>query len=216
MLDDELTPTERAVLLVLMTEQREIGNTELFERYGFKISQAVRERLEGMKLLDVRKSGSAFLHQVNDDGWARGGTELRADFAVPARPPKVQVAAWKALALATGRYLDVTGTKPSDFFAPQQASVESVAPPTADLESRIRDAYRQVAQRPNQSVALSKLRRHLDGTDPVEVDKTLVRMFADGLINLTPGANQKERREADEQAAVRTGGETKHFVSMET
>ncbi|GID27562.1 hypothetical protein [Paractinoplanes brasiliensis] len=215
--DNELTSNERAVLLVLMSEGRQVSNTELAERYGFRIPAAIRDRLKDLGLLDVVRSGSAYLHEVSDPGWKRGGTELLADFEVPARPPKMQVAAWKALAHAAGRYLAAAGVTPSEFFSAQPAvateTVNDEKP--ADLEGRIRAAYQKIADRPNQSVPLSDLREQINGAPVSLLNQTLVKMYAEGLINLTPGADQKSRRKIDEQAAVRAGGEAKHFLSME-
>jgi hypothetical protein len=212
----ELTPVERAVLLVLMAEGRAVGNTELSEKHGFKIDRATRDGMG--KLLDVTRVGSAYMHQVSEPGWARGGAELAADFEVPARPTKAQVAAWKALAKVVKRYLDATGMKPSEFFDPQPASgihADTHEPASAGLQSHVQDAYRDIAEYPRQSVALSELRARLDGFDKAEIDAALVEMFSRRLISLTPGANQKTRTKAVERAAVEAGGELKHYMSME-
>ena len=213
---DQLTPNERAMLLVLITEGREIGNAELFEQYGFKVTAPVREHLSALGLVQVSRHGRAYLHEVTDQGWARAGAVLGADFEIPARPTRVQVAAWKALAGVTARYLAATGTRPSAFFAPQ-ASEDEPEPgtdSTEDLDGQIRDAYWKISERPHQRVPLADLRLHLDGADPDAVSAALLRMFADGRINLTPGADQKSRRRIDDRASVRAGGEAKHFVSM--
>ena len=53
-------------MLVLMAEGREVGNTELFDKYGFRIPAPVRALLGELGLLTERREGSArLLHPWN-------------------------------------------------------------------------------------------------------------------------------------------------------
>src|SRR4029453_3598099 len=71
MTDDGLTPSESAILLLLMAEAREISNTELKERYKVTLDGQSRRRLNHLRDGATRKVGRAFAHQLNDKGWVR-------------------------------------------------------------------------------------------------------------------------------------------------
>jgi chromosome segregation and condensation protein ScpB len=67
---DQLTLRERATLLALMAEARELTNAELREIAGFTLDGRPRRRLNEQKLVTSRKLGRSFTHELTDDGWS--------------------------------------------------------------------------------------------------------------------------------------------------
>ena len=57
---DELSAKERAVLFALMGEAREVSNSELAERAGFRLDGKERRKLNDLKLVASRKAGRTF------------------------------------------------------------------------------------------------------------------------------------------------------------
>jgi hypothetical protein len=78
----------------------------------------------------------------------------------------------------------------------------------------IAEAYEELAPAPGEFVSIRALREALGGRVP-DLDRTLVGMYQDGTINLTPQENQFALTAADRAAAVRCGGEDKHRMSWE-
>lgn len=66
---EDLSAKERAVLFALMSQAREISNPELEERAGFRLDGKERRRLNRSKLVDSRKAGRAYAHELTDAGW---------------------------------------------------------------------------------------------------------------------------------------------------
>src|ERR1700761_7176458 len=69
MQSDDLSVKERAVLFALMAEARELSNSELFERAGFRLDGKERRTLNDRKLVDSRRVGRGYAHELTDAGW---------------------------------------------------------------------------------------------------------------------------------------------------
>ena len=61
---EDLSVKERAVLFTLMGEAREVSNSELAERAGFRLDGKERRRLNDRKLVDSRKVGRTYAHEL--------------------------------------------------------------------------------------------------------------------------------------------------------
>ncbi|GAB3134392.1 hypothetical protein [Microbispora hainanensis] len=91
-------------------------------------------------------------------------------------------------------------------------------PPTArvpaseDIETLIRKAYAQLADRPNAWVSLTRLRPLLSDVPRDEVDAALRRMIALPDVRLVPWESQKSLSQADRDAAVVIGDQPKHRI----
>lgn len=204
---DELSGTEQAVLLVLMSEARPIPNPEL-ERLGPKLDRSSRERLNRLNLVDTTP-GRPLVHELTDTGWAVCRSMFGAD--VPARTSGQGRALYTVLR-ALGRYFDGADLRPADVFLPPDEPV-AVTPQT--LEDRIRDGYRRLAARPGGWVALARLRAELPDVDRHELDDALVRMYQITGVSLIPEENQKTLTPDDRAAAVRIGNQPKHLIAIE-
>ncbi|MDF2830217.1 MAG: hypothetical protein K0R01_3500, partial [Mycobacterium sp.] len=127
---------------------------------------------------------------------------------------------------ALGRYLDHADLALADVFAPADeaavsVSTEAVEPDRegtggADVEDRIRTAYRQLARRPGSWVGLVKVRSALPDVSRDELDTALLRLYQAPGVSLIPEENQKTLTDADRSAAVRIGNKDNHLIAIES
>lgn len=87
-----------------------------------------------------------------------------------------------------------------------------------ELENAIRAAYRDLGGRPggNDWVAIADIRDRLgEQYNRHEVDDALRRLEREPGNNIVPQSNQKALTQADRDAAVRIGGQDKHFITID-
>lgn len=237
MASESLTVSEVGILLALMAEAREVSNPELQAGYGLKLDGASRRKLNDLKLVESEKQGRAFVHLLADGGWARCRDELAAP-----RPNGGHKVLYALLA-SLNRYLDRENLALADIFQPaslpgnpaslpgnEAVSVKEATPangtasghepasptaPTADLEQRIRDAYRQLAGRPGDWVSLTTLRPLLAGTTKADVDAALLMLERQRQVTIAPQENQKALTQEDRAAALMIGGQGNHMLAIE-
>ncbi len=195
---DQLTLRERATLLALMAEARELTNAELRAVAGFALDGVPRRRLNEQKLVTSRKVGRGFAHELTDDGWAWCREELTAT-----RPDRAGYGGGALYALLAGveRYLARSGLQLSDAFQP-------------DVEKQVRGAYLQLA-RPGSWVALAALREQLPDVPRAAVDTELERLAATPGVHVRAASDQKALTDADHAAAVHFGGDDRHLLMIE-
>ena len=70
-------------MIALMALNKETPNAELNRRYGLDVKKRTREKLNQDGLLQSRKLGRGFAHELTDAGWAWVVAEL--DEKVPPR-----------------------------------------------------------------------------------------------------------------------------------
>ncbi|WP_229812037.1 hypothetical protein [Streptosporangium pseudovulgare] len=218
-----------AVLVVLMAETDGISNPELKERYGLKLDGGSRTKLNGLKLVESRKQGRAFVHTLTDAGWARMAEMIETGIPVPSGSAGAMS---RALLAGLRRFLSRTGQRPADFFHPGSDAVPDMAPDTApgtveeaaasagpppaeaDVTERIRAAYTELAPRPGARVGLARLRPLLGGFTRDEVDRALKGMIHLPEVSIVPENNQKTLTPEDRAAAVVIGDQDKHLISI--
>ncbi|WP_041782519.1 hypothetical protein [Mycolicibacterium chubuense] len=197
----ELTGTERAVLLVLMTESRPVSNPELAV-LGPALDKPGRDKLNRLGLIESDRVQGRFVHELTDRGW-----RLCRDI-VDAGPPPRSTGPAKTLYTvlgSLGRYLQREQLSLADLFWP--AAEETV-------EDRVRAAYTRLAPRPGGWVRLSRLRAELD--DPRgDVDSALTALHGSRGISVIPEEDQKELTAEDRAAAVVIGDRPKHLIAIE-
>lgn len=217
MTDKPLEPSQKAFLMLLMAEAREVSNTELTERYGVSLTGKDSRVLVDQKLATVRKSGRANAHELTDLGWVRCRQELTAEYIKATGPA---FPALHALLGAVDRYLDRADLSLAQLFTASPAPevvepVLSVKPDArVDVAKRIRSAYKKLRTASNEWVSMADLRAGLAGIPAAKVDATLTRLAKAGTIRLIPEENQKTLTEADRAAAVKVAGEDKHLLSI--
>ena len=195
---DQLTVPERAALLALMAEARELTNAELHAVAGFTLTGEPRRRLVERKLVTSRRVGRSYAHELTDDGWAWCTEEL--DAGPPARAGSLGGALYALLA-GLKRHV-ARGGQLYEIFQP-------------DVEKMIRNAYAELAKRPGDWVGLADLRERLAGVARADLDAELERMATIPGVYVQAGADQKSLTAADHAAAARFGGDDRHFLMIE-
>lgn len=221
MADDDLTPTECAVLIALMAEAREIYNPELKALYGIDLSGESCRKLNRLGLVATRKVGRGNAHQLDDKGWVMVHEDL--DFASPrAKAIGGALAALhrnlrdRVLPRCGPRFGGMFGRGNAETPVPQTPAPRKPdpEPSAADVEGRIRAAYAELAGEPGAWVSLTRLRPRLSDVPRTEFDEALRRLNRHADVNIIPESNQKMLADADRDAAVRIGEQDKHLLAI--
>jgi hypothetical protein len=206
---DRLGHKQTASMLALMVLAREVSNPELRTIVGFSIDGKVRVELNELRFVASRMQGRCYVHELTDQGWAWCADELGQTTAPPPSPRSTLVTVMYTIFGGLDEYLRREKLRLADVFAP---SVELTA---AEIESRIRAAYRKLAPSPRDWVGLVDLRPLLGDAPTQEVDAVLKELSRIGQVHLVPESNRKTLTPADHDAAVRIGGEDSHLLSIE-
>lgn len=211
--EDDLTPSESAILIVLMAEAREILNTELKERYRIDVYKNYRDKLNRLRLVASRKSGNTWAHQLDDRGWVRVQSDLNFD------SPRARALGGALVALQVNlRDRVLTRGDYSSFselFSQSDIRVSSSAPDAeANLRVRIRNAYAALASEPGAWVSMTRLRPFFGDVPVSELDDALRKLHREPDVNIAPESNQKMLTAADVEAALHVGGQDKHLLAI--
>jgi hypothetical protein len=205
---EDFSVKERAVLFALMGEAREVSNSELAERAGFRLDGKERRRLNDRKLVDSRKVGRTYAHELTDAGWDWCATHLSE--GPRGRASSMEGALYTVLG-GLARYLEYSEQSLADVF--QQRAPEAPEKPS-DIAVLLRAAYLRLASEPGKFVKLRELRAELSDVSRSEFDSSLEGMYRAQQVNLVPQSNQQALTQADRESALRVGGEAKHMISI--
>jgi hypothetical protein len=214
----DLTGTEMIVLLVLMAEGRGLTNTEIKE-HGPELKAPNRRKLNTLGLIDSDTSKVPHRHSLADRGWATCNDLLGTT------PPAGTTPQGKALftvLAGLGRHFRRSNLRLADVFLPSEDSVEpdpvtssSSEQTTADVETRVVDAYRALAAKPGAWIQLTALRSQLRDVGRADLDGVLRALYSRPGFRLIPEENRKSLTADDRAAAVSIGNQDKHLISME-
>jgi hypothetical protein len=205
---EDLSVKERAVLFALMGQAREVSNSELAERAGFRLDGKERRRLNDRKLVDSRKVGRAYAHELTDAGWDWCATQLSE--GPQGRASSMEGALYAVLG-GLARYLEYSEQSLADVFQQRDQKAPEKA---ADIAELIRAAYLRLASEPGKFLKLRELRAELSDVPRGELDSSLEGMYRAQQANLIPQSNQQALTQADRASALRIGGEAKHMISI--
>lgn len=213
---NELSGVEQAVLLVLMAENRPVPNPEL-EKLGPALKKSYRDRLRDKKLIDVTP-GVPMKLELIDDGW-----ELCRQL-IGTEPPagvRGQNKALYTLMKALHRYFDREELELSEVFNtraddPGKAVTPTPAPADTDLQTRVRSAYRKLADEPGSLVGLARVRAELADVPRRDLDAALVKLNRERGVSLLPQEDQKLLTDDDRAAALRIGVKDNHLIAIES
>ncbi|WP_284742788.1 hypothetical protein [Amycolatopsis sp. RTGN1] len=210
MADPHLTLPERSALLALMTLIREASNANLTDELGIKIKKEERQHLVELGYIKAWQTGRyrAWVHELTDEGWRRCGDELGSP--TPKGAPKATRLQY-SLTRRFAAFMARSDLRIADIFVLDD---ESTAP-VADITDRIRAAYTELATAPGAGVSLTRLRRAFADVARSDLDAALLRLALEPSVRLNPEFNQKTLTPADRAAALRTGGEDVHLLSIE-
>ncbi|GAA3861513.1 hypothetical protein GCM10022243_29580 [Saccharothrix violaceirubra] len=195
MSDDRLTAQERATLLVLLAEARELTNADLRAVAGLSLDGASRRRLNDLDLVTSTKVGRAYVHELTDRGAVRCAEEFGAE-----RPARSGYASATLYAVLAGlrRWLDDTDHAVADLFRP-------------DLARRVLDAHRAVTGA-HGPVRLADLRDRLADVPRADLDRVLDALARRAGVHLWAEADQKTLTDRDRDAALVLGGSARHVL----
>jgi hypothetical protein len=208
---EDLSVKERAVLFALLGEACEVTNPQLAERAGFRLDGKERRKLNDLKLVDSRRTGRTYTHELTDAGWHWCAMELSA--GLRGKATSMEGALYAVLG-GLARHLDDTGQSLADIFRRRSADEAVSSPQGEDVEKLVMDAYRDLAAEPGEFVKLRELRDRLPVIARPDLDVALERLYRAQRVNLIPQANQQALTDADRHSALRVGGEFKHLISV--
>jgi len=209
MTEKRLGHKQTAAMFTLMTLARAVSNPELKDLVGFTIDGDVRKSLNDAHLVESRKEGRRFVHELTDDGWAWCDRELAAGSPPPPSPRSLLAVTLYLMASGFSQYLRRENVAVANVFAPR------VDMTPGEIESRVRTAYQKLARSSQDWVGLVDLRPMLGDAPKADVDAVLKELSRTGQAHLVPEPNRKVLTAADHAAAVRVGGEDNHLISIE-
>ncbi|GIH02726.1 hypothetical protein Rhe02_07930 [Rhizocola hellebori] len=207
-------PARQALLALLLFGAEAATNTALHERFALKIAKDAREQLVSTKLITAHQGkGGAFFHTLTDKGRDRATEELATQ--APAGT-SVGVRLLYAMANVLSNVMAQHGIKTDQVFgdepAPEPGPAKTEYPQS--VEHQIQSTYARLAKRRGELVSLVKLRGNLPMVPRDVLNKTLKAMDRQRTIQLDPDPNTKALPQEAHDAAIRVGGEDKHFISM--
>ncbi|WP_256787974.1 hypothetical protein [Frankia sp. AvcI1] len=209
MANDELTPSDNAILITLMAEARAMLNTELIERYGIDVEKSRREKLNRLRLVRSVRSGRTYLHELDDKGWVCIQDQLDVS------SPKARAIGGALAAVHINlveRVMPRSGYRSlGEMFA--RVNIASGERPS-NLEIRLRNTYAALATEPAAWVALARLRPFFADVDDADLDEALLRLSRASDVDLVPENNQKILTDTDRAASIRVGGQDKHLLAI--
>jgi hypothetical protein len=207
---EDLSVKERAVLFALLGEARELSNPQLEERVGFRLTGKERRTLNDRKLVESRRAGQTYVHELSDAGWRWCAMELSVK--PKARATSMERALYALLGWLD-RYLAGTEQSLADVFG-WDPGAASWTRPDADIDERIAAAYRGLATGPGEYVKIRELRARLAGTPRNDLDLALERLYRERRVDLVPQSSQQSLTDADRESALVIGEERKHLISI--
>jgi hypothetical protein len=221
------------VLFVLMAEAGALTNKEIKER-GPELRADSRRKLNSLGLIDSDTSKVPHRHALSDRGWAQANELLGT------QPPAGTTPQGKALftvLAGLGRHFTREDLRLADVFVPAaeanqsgeavkdvDESVQTTPIPSipsksddahSDIETRVIEAYRDLAAKPGGWLGLAQLRQKLGDIDRTDLDRALRSLYSHPGIALIPEDNQKSLSADDRAAAVSVGDQAKHLIRME-
>ncbi|RPA61175.1 MarR family transcriptional regulator [Gordonia oryzae] len=220
----KLTPSQSAVLFVLMSEGKELSTPQL-RVLGPNLDKPGREVLQRHGLIESHKGArGALFHSLTDRGWAWCATELQDGPPDRSLPP---IRALYAVLAGIGRYLDAEDLRLHEVFGrprrddeatpepPPHRSAPEVPESTADVGTRIIEAYHRIAAIPGALVGLAALRATLASISREDFDAALLTLQERRGINVIPQDDRARLTEADRAASVMIGTQPSHLLVIE-
>ncbi|MFI8972013.1 hypothetical protein ACIGO9_03925 [Nocardia asteroides] len=193
-----MSARERAVLLVLMAEARELTNAELHAAAGVKLDGQYRRRLNGLGLVDSELVGRALVHALTEAGAQWCTRELTSP--PPARSGSYGGALYAVLA-GLQRHLDNTGQLLTDVFQP-------------DVAGQITRKYAELTKGEPDQVRLAELRTHLPHIPADDFTDAITKLADQDGVHVRAEADRKTLTEDDHAAAVVLGGTARHLLTV--
>ena len=211
----KLTPSQSAVLFVLMAESTELSTPRLRE-LGPNLDKPGRQKLTEHGLIESRKGErNALYHSLTDRGWAWCADELRAGPPDRSLPP---IRALYAVLNAIGRHLDAEDFRLYEVFGRPRAVVEAAPPASSkavNIGARIIATYESLAHQRGALVDVAALRSSIPDIDRSEFNAAILELQDRPGVSLIPQDDRARLSETDRAAAVVVGTQPCHLFAVE-
>jgi hypothetical protein len=200
----ELSSVEYAFLAILKAEDREISNTELDQKYGFRLVARPLQRLLGAEYIYTNKEHTPYKHIITKAGMKALAKQWGMDDDQAGKGERRTLRDrqhWAGMVALQNLLTSAGGAS--------GAVVDQV-----DLDGRIRSAYGRLASTPGAWVNLTALREQLADVPKGELDRALKAMLRDDDVRLEPEPFGHRVGDAERQAAVHIGGEDRHKLAI--
>ncbi|MEW2018446.1 hypothetical protein [Rhodococcus sp. NPDC076796] len=166
-----------------------------------------------MGLIEVGASNRQLSVELTDRGWKYCTDLMGTD---PVDGSNGSDRALFTVLAGIRRWLDQSGSRPSEIFSPRPENKASEkTDTTVDIEGSIRTAYARLAREPGCTVRLSRLRNELRDIPRSDLDDALARLRRAADVSLIPEENQKTLTDEERAAAVVVGNQQNHLLSIE-
>ncbi|GGK51094.1 hypothetical protein [Nocardia camponoti] len=198
-MSDQLSPAERAALLALLVEAREMTNADLFAVAGVTLTGKSRVKLNEAGFVATEKVGRALVHELTD----RGAQWCAAELSTP-RPAKSGSYGGALYAVLAGlhRYLEATDQVLTDIFQP-------------DIAGEILRTYRELTDGKPEQVRLAALRGQLAHVPADDFTKAMHLLAGRPGIHVRAEADRKTLTSDDHEAAIVLGETPRHLLTVE-
>ncbi|HJP73108.1 MAG TPA: hypothetical protein VJ914_02500 [Pseudonocardiaceae bacterium] len=200
---------QTAAMFTLLVLGREVPNPELREIVGFTLDSKDRVELNKHGYVTSRKRGRALAHTITERGVAWCQSEIGEKTPPPPKARSLLVPAMYLVLRAFDEYLRGEKLNLTDVLGQRSELTR------AQIEQRIKTAYRKLAGSNREWVGLVDLRSMLGEATTEDVDTVLKELSRTGQVSLVPESNRKTLTTADHEAAIRIGGEDNHLISIE-
>jgi hypothetical protein len=158
----------------------------------------------------------AFCSPVGGEGESKTGTPMICNVSSDKPGDRAR---WRRNGPSPARPSRARGTKKSSSTASAGAATlpqvdTGITPPPADLDAQIRDAYRNLAARPGQTVALADLRDQFPDVPKAQLDQALNKMLDAPGVRLEPEPFGHRIGDRERGAAINVGDEDRHSIAI--
>jgi hypothetical protein len=211
----DLTPGARqALIAMLVADEETMTDPKLHERFSLKIGTK-RQDLSNAGFISIapKKVGNAFVYSLTAKGRARALAALAEPAPPGAKGAMADVRLLYAISNILHRVIEEHGLDDGKVF--KSVGTDLPEPkPSPTLEEQVLAAYHGLSKRHGDLVSLVRLRDQLADIKPETLDRTLKAMDRQRVIQLEPDPNRKALTIEARDAAVKIGGEDKHFITI--
>jgi hypothetical protein len=197
----ELSSVDYVFLAILKVEDHEISNTEMDQKYGFRLVGPHLKKLLAAEYVYTDKERAPYRHVITKAG-------IKA-LTTPWTMEDDHVGKGERRTLRDRQHWAGMVVLQS-----MMAGGTAVAAPPVDLDGRIRAAYRKLVSAPGEWVNLTALRPLFADVSTTDLDGALKRMLRDDDVRLEPEPFGHRVGDEERQAAVHVGGEDRHKLAI--
>jgi hypothetical protein len=208
----ELSSVDYSFLAILKFENREISNTEMEQKYGFRLVAKPLQRLLAAEYIYTNKEHTPYRHTLTRSGIKALAKQWGMDDDHAEKGERRTVRDkqhWAGMVALQNLLAMATGGSPGIVVEPAPVIDESV-----DIGGRVRTAYENLVSAPGEWVNLAALRPLLPDVPKAKLDAALKEMLRQEDVWLEPDQLEGRLSVEERNAAVEVGGEPRHKLAI--